>query len=171
MRLELFKPEFFRRLAAAYCRYIVPARLCHKLCRNSGVYRLGRLKAVPPYIRRALTERLRVAYNLLDVVHCGAFNGKQILHYFNIVNSVNIQRTEKGKVHNLTHITVVAVFNRKNNAVVLALFHRFVCRFKIFACNRSSVRENTVCGNIGKRALNAAVGYAHTFKQPMLIRL
>ena len=90
MCLQLFKPEFFCRLAAAYCRYIVPARLCHELCRNRRVYRLGRLKAVLPYVSRALTQRLRVAYNLFNLVHCSAFYGKQILHYFNVVNSVNI---------------------------------------------------------------------------------
>ena len=121
MRLKLFKTKFLRRLIASYSRRIMPAHFSDLLCRHGSIDRLYRLKTVVPYILRTLSQRLRMAYHPSDLVHRGALYRKQILNNLNIVNSVDKKRSEKGKIHNLRHVSVMAVFNRKNGAVALAV--------------------------------------------------
>ena len=119
----------------------------------------------------ALSESLRVAYHLFNVLEGGVFAAEQILHDLNFSELVNVESAEKGKVHNLSHVAVVAVFNGQHGAVAFSLFHRLIGSLEIGIGKGISVFENLFGRNVGKGALNSAVGYLHAVHKTALIPL
>lgn len=94
---RILRPCFSACKLAADGGNVGSARARHLHGGHRRVDRFGDLKAVTVDIFSALSESLRVAYHLFNVLEGGVFAAEQILHDLNFSELVNVESAEKAR--------------------------------------------------------------------------
>jgi len=94
---------------------------------------------------------------------------EKVMCNLKVIDSVDIKAALEHEVDNLGNFACIAVFDRKNGAVAFAADNRFVSGSEIPERNLFCGREDVLCGNVRKSALNSAVCNPKTFLEHLLI--
>ena len=147
------------------------AGVLDRLCRLCGIGVLRRLIAVLADILRTLRQRLRMADDRFDVLDAGPGHAQQMVVDPEGIQAVDIQRALEHQIHHLTDLAGVAVLDGQHTAVAFSPLHRLIRGAEIAVGDLLAVGEDLLGGDIGIRALDAAVGDLHATDDMLLILL
>ena len=92
-------------------------------------------------------------------------NSKKILANFQLIYTIDIKPAGENEIDGLPYLSRIAVFDRQHGEIAFPLYHRVICRGEIAIRNPIGFGENPSSGNMGKRALHAAVNHPHSLRQ------
>ena len=98
----------------------------------------------------------------LDAVKARALVCHEVMHNRQVEHLIYIQAAGEQKIHDRSDLAGGTVFQRQHRAVKLAALDCLIGVGKIREGHELGLREHTLCRHVGERALNAAVGHAHT---------
>ena len=117
----------------------------------------------------ALAQRLRMADDGADGIRRGTVHAEQTMGDVEIEHLVDEQLAREEQIHHRADLAGVAVFEREDDAVNLAALHGVVRRGEVGVGDETRLREHTPRGDVGVRALHAAVGDLHPLHQAGLV--
>ncbi len=106
-----------------------------------------------------------MAYDRLHAVERSALGSEQVVHYREIDDLIYEQLAGEDEVHDRSDLAGGAVFERQHHAVVLAALDCCIRVAEIGIRHELGLREHALCRHIRKRALDSAVGHAHTVQK------
>ena len=81
---------------------------------------------------------------------------------FNIVDTVDDQRSEKGQIHDSSHIAAHAVLQWKHRGITASVFYGLVSFTEIGIPNGGGIRKNPQRCQMSKGTGNTTEGHIHS---------